>query len=270
MGSCARRDGGYRGPVPEAFLPRSVVAALWLPHVRDLGDVTRAAAAIIGDDEPHVAILGRAQLNLAALFAGWSPVTFAAAALPVPGAPAGVPASVSADAVEAGECLVVDARDGGWVAVPLVRRFGNDVEPGHSVSWQISAAADPARGVAAAVDSPTAARAGLARALVTATDALGRLDVARWRPEAAQQIAALASDEVPDWPLPPDVGPERLEMLARAARLLAIVRLARESEAATVTAWAADQRSAALREVESAARRAMSAATAYSRSAVVR
>jgi hypothetical protein len=251
-------------------LPRSVTAALWLPHVRDLGSVTRAAAAITGDDEPHVAVTGRAQLNLAALFAGWSPITFAAAALPVPGSPGGVPAAATADAVEAGECLVVAGRDGSWVAVPRVRRFGSSLEPGSSVAWHVVPAPGAEQTVMSAVGTLTEARESLVRGLAAATDALTRLDVARWRPDAAAQIAGLLTERTPDWPLPAEIGPERTELLARAARLLAIVRLARQSEAAAVTAWAADQRTAALQEVESAARKAMSAATAYARSAVAR
>lgn len=249
-------------PAPRLTLPRSVLAALWLPHVRDLGSVTAAARAITGTDEPHVAVLGRAQLNLPALFAQWAPVRACAATCPAPGAPAGAPASVSAYAVEAGECLVVAARQGTWAAVPRVSAFGSAIEPGARVSWLVVEAPDAHRHLVAEVGTLTDARTGLARATHTATEALTRLDLARWRPEAAARVADLASSHLPDWPLPAQVAAERVELLARAARLLAIVDLAREADPG-VTSWQSDQRLAALREVEQASRRAVAAATVY-------
>ncbi len=245
-------------------LPRSVLAALWLPHVKDLGSVTRAAAAITGDDEPHVALVGRSQLNIAALFATWAPARVVGAVLPVPGHPAGVPAAVAADAVEAGECLIISAREGTWAAVPTVRTFGTFLEPGATVSWQVTETADAEIGLLATLGSLTEARTSLAQALVTATEALTRLDLARWRPDAASRIADLASAREPDWPLPPEIAADRIELLARAARLMAIVELARGGEDPAVTTSQSDQRFAALREVDAAARRAMAAATAYS------
>ena len=51
-------------------------------------------------------------------------------------------------------------------------------------------------------------------------------------------------------------------MLASAARLRAIVTLATADDGGAVNLWQADQRSTALREVDRAARRALSAATA--------
>lgn len=241
------------------------MAALWLPHVKDLGSVTRAGAAITGDDEPHVALVGRGQLNIAALFATWTPVRVVGAVLPEPGHPSGAPMAAAAAAVEAGECLVVAAREGSWVAVPTVRTFGSALEPGATVSWQVTEVPDAAHGLLATLASLTEARTSLAQALITATEALTRLDLARWRPEAATRIADLASAQSPDWPLPPEVDAARMELLARAARLRMIVQLAREGEDPAVTTWQSDQRFAALREVDTAARRAMAAATAYSR-----
>jgi hypothetical protein len=241
------------------------MAALWLPHVTDLGSVTRAAAAITGDDEPHVAVLGRAQLNIAALFARWAPARVVGAVLPVSGEPSGAPAAIAADAVEAGECLVVAAREGSWVAAPTVRTFGTVLEPGAIVSWQVTEVPDAEVGLLPTLGSLTEARTGLAHALITATEALTNLDLARWRPEAADKIATLASSQVPDWPLPPEVGADRIDLLARAARLRSIVALAREGQDPAVTTWQSDQRYTALREVDAAARRAMAAATAFVR-----
>ena len=246
--------------VPALRLPRSVLAALWLPRVRDLGSVTRASAAITGDDEPHVAVLGRTQLNLAGLFATVSPPTVVGAALPAPGSLGGAPGAVAAEALAAGECLVVAARQTAWVAVPEVRRFGSHLEAGARVSWSVTEAPGAERGLLASLGSLSDARAGLVRALHQATDLLTQLDIGRRGPEAelVEQLHLPLG-----WPLPPDLEPDRLDMLGRAARLLAVVELARRAKSAAVSARQEDRRSAALREVESAARLAMSAATAY-------
>ncbi|HEX5332865.1 MAG TPA: hypothetical protein VFW79_09480, partial [Cellulomonas sp.] len=101
----------------------------------------------------------------------------------------------------------------------------------------------------------------LRAALTQATRALAALDVARWRPDAAEAIAALRSDGDPGWRLPRGIDARRVRVLASAARLRAIVALATADDGGAVNLWQADQRSTALREVDRAARRAMSAAT---------
>ncbi len=251
---------------PSLALPRSVLAALWLPHVRSLGDVTQAGRAITGDDEPHRAVVGRAQLNLAALFAQWVPVRTVAATLPVPGDPGGTPGEVLTEALEAGECLVVGTARGSWAAVPEVQVFGSALEPGATVTWHVREVADVDAALAAAVGSFGDARAALTHALATSTDLLRRMDLAHTRPEAAAAVAALAGAPDPDWDLPPQVDPDRLVVLLRAARLRAIVDLARGDDGASVTAWQVGRRAAALHDVEVAARRAISAATLAHRS----
>lgn len=262
MPDLPRPASSVPGPrAPSLALPRSVLAALWLPHVRSLGDVTRAGRAITGDDEPHRAVVGRAQLNLAALFAQWVPVRTVAATLPVPGAPGGTPGEVLTEALEAGECLVVGTARGSWTAVPEVRAFGSALEPGATVTWHVREVADVDAALAAGVGSYADARAALTHALATSTDLLTRMDLAHTRPEAAAAVAAIAGAPDADWDLPPQVDPDRLVVLLRAARLRAIVDLARADDGASVTAWQVGRRAAALREVEIAARRAMSAAT---------
>ncbi|KGM17117.1 hypothetical protein N867_10115, partial [Actinotalea fermentans ATCC 43279 = JCM 9966 = DSM 3133] len=61
--------------------------------------------------------------------------------------------------------------------------------------------------------------------------------------------------------LPPGLEPRRARVLALAARLRVIVELASDDDGGAVNLWQADQRSAALRHVDHAARRAMCAAT---------
>ena len=61
--------------------------------------------------------------------------------------------------------------------------------------------------------------------------------------------------------MPPELDGRRLRVLVSAARLRAIVELATADDGGAINLWQADQRSTALREVDRAARRAMSAAT---------
>jgi len=55
--------------------------------------------------------------------------------------------------------------------------------------------------------------------------------------------------------------PRRSRVLALAARLRAVVEVATADDGGAVNLWQADQRSAALRHIERAARRAVCAAT---------
>ncbi|WP_163542232.1 hypothetical protein [Occultella kanbiaonis] len=249
-------------------VPRSVLAALWVDALRDPGartSVSDALAAIIGEDEPHT-VDGGGSLAELLLRAGGGQVV---AALPSPGQPFALGGPAGELAMEVGEALVVSGSQlgppsgatGSFVAVPIVTEFGSALEPGAMVTWQVFAgtAGPPA------VDSLGEARAGLAEALNVAIEALSRMDVARWREEAAEEISMLASSVVPpalEIRLPPDQDPRRTDLLARAARLTAIVELARTDDGAAVNAWQADQRSAALRHVAAAARRALTAASA--------
>lgn len=241
-------------------LPRSVTAALWLPYVQDYGGAVLAARAVVGDDDPHRALLDGAPVTLADLLARWAPVRAVAATLPAPGSPGGTPAAVLDQALDAGECLVVVARRGAWAAVPRVTRYGSALEPGAFVTWRATAVEDARHHLAADLGTLADARDHLLHALRTATDTLAHLDLARERPDAALRIARLDSD-VPAVRLPRLLDPRRLAVVVQAARLLAIVAIAQEDDGAAVTSWQSDQREAALRDVADAARRAMSAAT---------
>ena len=100
----------------------------------------------------------------------------------------------------------------------------------------------------------------LRQGLLQATEALSKLDVARWRPDAAESIVALRDVQLPAWRLPEGLDGRTVRVLASAARLRAIVALATQDDGAAVNLWQADQRSTALRDVDRMARRAMSAA----------
>lgn len=240
-------------------LPRSVILALWL----QAGGGRRAEAIVVGDDEPHDVVGGR-YADLGELIddiggRAWD----VAAVLPAPGdALVGPP-----DAVAAGECVLVHGNDDGWdlAIVPEVRRFGSRLEPGATVVWHTHEIEDWRTGFQAAVGSLDDAERTLREGLLLATQALVQLDVARWRPEAADRITAVRNGSLPVARLTDELKawPQRVRVLQQAARLRAIVDLATEDEGGAVNLWQSDQRSTALREVDRVARRAMSAASAW-------
>ncbi|WP_265523658.1 hypothetical protein [Oerskovia flava] len=256
-------------------LPRSVLLALWLrssprpaPSVTGAGDPL--LRAVQGDDEAH-AVVGRigdedvlvsTPRTLADLVGRWSGgPRQVVALLPAPGDVLGVPAPVSPAAADAGECVLVTTRDGSWAAVPEVEEFGSVYEPGHLVTWHVEPVPAWTDRVLGVVGSLSDAERDLRTALLTATEALMSLDVARWREDAADQIAQLRSGTLPGTLLPPDLDGRTVRVLSQAARLRGIVDLATADDGGAVNLWQADQRSSALREVERGARRAMSAAT---------
>ena len=249
-------------------LPRSIHLALWLPHARSAAAAARAAAVVQQDDEPHTVADddgGASDADLPELLARWAgTVHEVAAALPMPGDVLGVPASVSGAAVDAGECVLVTAADGSFAAIPVVEEFGSATEPGHLVRWEVTAVPPWSLAVVAAVGTLAEAERELRGALLTATDALDALGTAQWRPEAAEALDALRATP---WHLPPDLDQRRARVLALAARLRLVVGLATADDGGAVNLWQSDQRSAALRHVDRAARRALCAATVVVRTA---
>lgn len=243
----------------EFSLPRSIVAATWIGHGDDRGDwLIPAVAAITGADEPHRTGDDEPLAVLLDRFCRAHHDAPVVSPLPVPHDPAGIGGSAGIAAIDAGECLVCPD---GLVAVPDVVGFGSVLEPGAMVQWELfDQPCNP--------PLPTLAegRRILAEALVIAVDALETMDVARWKPEAADDIAELAANSVPaaiaDL-LPTGLDPRRKELLARAARLEAIAHLALTDDGAAVNTWQADQRGAALRHVAGAARQAMVAASVF-------
>jgi len=240
-------------------LPRSVVTALWLGALRrDPTLLPPALAAIQGQDEPHTTGDGHGLEELLTALA--TDAQLVHAALPAPGAP-GVPAAATEPALAAGEALVVRTPGGQTTtAIPVVTEFGSVWEPGAMVTWQVVVTS----AVVPLPDSLGEARRDLTEALELAIETLTQMDVARWREEAATDIASLASAEVPPAVarvLPPGLAVRSRDLLVRAARLQAIVALATEDDGAAVNTWQVDQRAAAMRHVDSTARRAMVAVT---------
>lgn len=243
--------------MPETLpLPRSVRLALWLPT----SDPARAVAAVQGDDEPHTGLD-----DLVRAWGGGDCVV--AAALPVPGDPTAVPAAVAPHVLDTGECVLLErpGHDGvpaaAAVAVPDVEEFGSELEPGWFVTWRVVPVEPWTTRFLGTVGSLAEAEQDLTTGLQRATEALSTLDVARWRDDAAEQISRLRGDGAPPWDLPTTLAQRRVRVLALAVRLRGIVDLAAVDDGGAVNLWQADQRTAALRDVDRLARRALSAAT---------
>jgi hypothetical protein len=165
-------------------------------------------------------------------------------ALPVAGDPLGLggPAEFNTAALTAGEAVVatgaelglVPARVGGsvtWTEHPALRRQLPDVGE-----------ADRA----------------LRGSLLETADDLARLDVARWRPEVADELTDLRHPR--PVAAPPGVPTRCLELAGRGLQALTIVELALGDDGGAVSASEAEQRRSALVGLERAGRRALVAA----------
>jgi len=254
-------------------LPRSARLAAWGTAVLagDAG-IDDAVRAVTQDDEPHAVLLdpdpdvpgiGLRDLLWHFVEAG---VTGLRVVLPAPGDPLGLPGPPAFNtlALEAGECVLTQPaqgregdldRHGGLV--PTVMQFGSQWEPGAMVTWSLY----PVRPLHLTAAAGLAeAERELREALATATDALTRLDVARWREDAADRVAAVRQGGLPRGALPPSAPPRSVQVLATAARVRAIVELATEDDGAAVSGYEAQQRAQTLRGLAGVSRRAMAAA----------
>ncbi len=253
--------------------PRSVLLALWLNSVQAHPDIepNDLITAVEDIDEPH-RLLGTASTPavptaeqeplLRTAMSHWRTQPLRAAALlPAPGDPGGLPPGVSPSATTAGECVLLRLGDRDIGLVPEVEVFGSIYEQGFHVSWTAHDIDPWENRFLGAVGSLQDAERSLRRALTTATEALTSLDVARWRDDAADAIHALGTAASEPERLPPSLGQRQVQVLILATRLRSIVDLATDDDGGAVNLWQADQRGTALREVDYAARHAMAAAT---------
>lgn len=166
-------------------------------------------------------------------------------ALPVPGDPVGLggPPAFNADCLEAGQGVVLEGS--GLGLVPRSSRAG--------VAWQCRPATSRRP-----VPDPSEADTMLRQAVIGAADRLADLDVARWRPAAADELMALRRPV--DLHLPAGLAPRAVSMTSLAVRCLRVVGLARTDDGGAVSAREIDQRRAALNPLDAAARRALVAA----------
>jgi len=206
--------------------------------------------AVIGDDATHK-VLGLSGADVpegiatalgALRTAG---VEHLGLAWPAEGDPAGLggPPELNAAALEAGEAVLAGAR----ALVP--------VREGAVVFWHAYAARPrPLTDVGEADRT-------LRGALVGAANELAALEVARWRPEVADELMALRTST--DLVLPHAMAPRAVRLAGLAARCRVIVELALEDDGGAVTATEIDARREALLPLDHAARRGLVAACAY-------
>lgn len=264
-------------------VPRSARLAAWGSAVlTGLAAVPDAVRAVVRDDEPHLvedpdalavppaAAFAGSPAGLADLLAGLREhgVPGLRAVLPAPGDVLGLPGPPAFNtlALEAGEAVLTalgePAGPGGPGApslgfVPDVEEFGSAWEPGAVVTWAVRRVegrrGDTGAGLAEADRA-------LAQALREATEELARLDVARWREDAAQAVSAVRDGALRPDALPPSAPARSVRVAATAARLRAIVDLAVVDDGAAVTGYEATRRAQALRGLDGVARRAIAAA----------
>jgi len=201
------------------------------------GDATHAVAGLPGESGTVTLVAALAALRR-------SGATAFGLAVPAAGDPVGLggPPSFNAAALDAGEAVVVSGCDLGLVP--------NRV--GAAVVWEVSAASRRSLPDVGEADRE------LRRALFESADALAALDVARWRPEVADELISLRKPQPVT--APPGIPGRCLDLAGRGLQALTIVDLALADDGGAVTATDAGQRRAALQPLDRAGRRALVAA----------
>ncbi|XBB68892.1 hypothetical protein ABFU82_06145 [Nocardioides sp. WV_118_6] len=204
--------------------------------------------AVLGEDVAHV-VTGAdepAPLLLELAAARNDGATAVAAVFPAPGDPTGLrgPRELNRAAIEAGEvALLLGAGTG------LVPR-----QVGRAVEWALLPAERRPPPDLGEADR------GLRGALLAAANRLAELDVARWRPEVADELHDLRTG-VP-LTAPPGTPSRCIDLAGRALHLEHVTALALEDDGGAVTASEAAARRDALEPLERAARLALTAACA--------
>jgi hypothetical protein len=235
-------------------LPLSARFALWFSAwVTGRSSLDDTRDAIVCDDAGHdiAALPGRPDplpLIVALGMLRSSRASGAGLALPVPGDLLGVggPSAFNSEVVEAGEGVVLEGADLG--VVPH--------RTGAGVVWTCHHAVSRRQ-----VPDPSEADAALRLALVHTADALADLDVARWRPEVADELTSPRTTV--DLGFPDDMSPRAVRLASLAVRCRCIVELALEDDGASITAAEADARRTALGPLDRAARRGLVAACTF-------
>ena len=202
-------------------------------------DVVHLVAGLPGQEAgPEPLILGLGRLRSAA-------AQGARVALPSPGDPVGLagPPAFNQAALEQGGAVLLPGTPWGLVPVGV----------GSSLTWT----ATPARTDGPVLD-PGEADRGLRSTLTTSATALAELDVARWSPDAADELMAIR--RTPDAPWPPHVGPRAARTIELGLRCLRICDLALADAGGARTAAETTRRQQVLGGLSSVARRAVVAA----------
>jgi hypothetical protein len=245
------------GRVSASHLPLSARFALWFSAwVTGRSSLDDTRDAIVGDDAAHdvTAVPGGAPSQPLILALGLlrsCRATGAGLALPAPGDPLGLagPSPFNADVIEAGEGVVLDGADLGLVPH----------RAGAGVVWTCHHAVSHRQ-----LPDPSEADSTLRRALVRTADRLAELDVARWRPDVADELTALRSPpRTADLVFPEAMTPRAVRLASLSIRCRTIVDLALGDDGASTTAAEAEARRQALTPLEHAARRGLVAACTY-------
>jgi hypothetical protein len=220
-------------------LPHSATLAWWLTAwLRGHEQTDHVLDELAGDT--HL-LHGGSALDLLVRARGTG-ATYAGLALPVDGDPLGLggPPAFNAAALDAGQAVVV----GDLGLVPE--------EQGETVQWRTFEA------TRRQLPDVGEADRGLREELLGAAADLADLDVARWRPEAADALMNLHHRPAVDAPLGT---PARcVDLAARGLQAWAIVDLALADDGGAVSAYEVERRRALLQPLGRAARRAIVAA----------
>ena len=156
------------------------------------------------------------------------------------------PGDFNSEVVDAGEGVVLEGADLGLVPH----------RAGAGVVWTCHRAVSLRQ-----VPDPSEADQTLRQALLRTSDVLADLDVARWRPEVADELMALRTHT--DYAFPDGDGPARRTTGGARDPLPHIVDLALEDDGGAITAAEAEARRQAMGPLDHAARRGLVAACAY-------
>ncbi len=248
-GARSRQHSGRSSDLPPA-VGFALWADAWMSGTVSLDDASEEMSS--GDDVHLVAGLPGQEAGAEPLILGLGRMRTLGArrarlALPSPGDPVGLagPPSFNEAALEHGSAVLLPGTS--WGLVPVV--------VGASITWS----ALSARTDAPPLD-PGESDRGLRASLTSTAGALADLDVARWSPDAADEIMALR--RVPETAWPPQVGPQAARVLVLATRCLRICELALADAGGARTAQEANRRRETLESLAGAARRAVVAASA--------
>ncbi|MFC7727870.1 hypothetical protein ACFQW6_22390 [Nocardioides sp. GCM10028917] len=220
-------------------LPHSATLAWWLTAwLRGHEQTDHVLDALAADT--HL-LAGGSTLDLLARARGTG-ASYAGLALPVDGDPLGLggPRDFNSAALEAGQAVVV----GDLGLVPE--------EQGETVQWQSHEASRRQLPDVGEADRT------LRGALVGAAGDLADLEVARWRPEAADALMNLHHRPSLDAPL--GTPPRCVDLAARGLQAWAIVDLALVDDGGALSSYEAERRRDLLQPLGRAARRAIVAA----------
>ncbi len=234
--------------------PRSAEFALWFSAwVAGSASLDDARDAIVGEDAAHdvAGLPGEDDVVPLILALGRirsAGTTGAGIALPAPGDPLGLagPSEFNTHALEAGEGVVFEGADIGLVPH----------RAGAGVVWNYYAATSRRQ-----VPDPSEADTSLRQAVLSAATTLADLDVARWRPEVADELMALR--RTADFHFPQGMAPRALKLVSLSTRCRTIVDLALVDDGGALSAFEVDQRRAALSPLDHAARRGLVAACSF-------